>query len=327
MANWPFRHGIHDIGNGVYGYVQPDGTWGWSNAGLVTSNGETLLVDTLMSIPLTQAMLADFAKVPGGDRIDRVVNTHANPDHYLGNAAVEGAEIISTREALAEMEGFNPIALKNLSANWQNMGDAGEFLFETMGRQFDFSDADNLKLPTRTFERQLVLSVGDKTVELTDLGPAHTGSDTIAWVPQDRTVFTGDLLFNEGHPIVWNGPFSNWIAACEFIEALQPEVVVPGHGPITDVAAVRNLKGYFEHLRDETRGRFEAGMPWQDAARDIPINDYAHWTDPERVVANVYSLYREWNPEIPAATPFTLFGEMNHYRKAHLAAQECGHAH
>jgi len=146
-------------------------------------------------------------------------------------------------------------------------------------------------------------------------------------VPQDRTVFTGDLLFNEGHPIVWNGPFSNWIAACEFIEALQPEVVVPGHGPITDVAAVRNLKGYFEHLRDEARSRFEAAMPWQDAARDIPINDYAHWTDPERVVANVYSLYREWNPEIPAATPFMLFGEMNHYRKAHLAAQECGHAH
>jgi cyclase len=327
MANWPFRHGVHDLGNGIYGYVQPDGTWGWSNAGLVTSNGEALLVDTLMSIPLTRTMLAEFARVPGGERIGRVVNTHANPDHYLGNAAVEGAEIISTREALEEMEGFNPVALKNLAGNWQNMGDAGEFLFETMGRQFDFSDADNLKLPTRTFERQLTLEVGDKTVELTDLGPAHTGSDTIAWVPQDRTVFTGDLLFNEGHPIVWNGPFSNWIAACEFIDALQPEVVVPGHGPITDVGAVRNLKGYFEHLRDEARGRFEAGMSWQDAARDIPITDYAHWTDPERVVANVYSLYREWDPAMPAAAPFMLFGEMNHYRKEHFARQDCGHAH
>jgi cyclase len=327
MANWPFRQGVHDIGDGVYGYVQPDGTWGWSNAGLVTSQGETVLVDTLMSIPLTVTMLEDFAKVPGGDRIGRVVNTHANPDHYLGNAAVEGAEVISTKEALAEMEGFNPVALKNLSANWQNMGDAGEFLFETMGRQFDFSSADNLKLPTRTFEHSLTLQVGDKRVELTDLGPAHTGSDTIAWVPQDRTVFTGDLLFNEGHPIVWNGPFSNWIAACDFIEALDPEVVVPGHGPITDVSAVRNLRGYFEHLRQEAGERFEAGMAWQDAARDIPINDYAHWTDPERVVANVYSLYREWDSAMEPATPFMLFGEMNHYRKAHLAAQECGHAH
>jgi len=327
MANWPFRHGVHDLGNGLYGYVQPDGTWGWSNAGLVTSRGETLLVDTLMSIPLTETMLADFAKIPGGARIDKLVNTHANPDHYLGNAAVEGAEIISTRTALEEMEGFNPAALVNLSANWQNMGDAGEFLFETMGRQFDFSGAENLKLPTTTFERRLTLMIGDKSVELTDLGPAHTGSDTIAWVPEDRTVFTGDLVFNEGHPIVWAGPFSNWIAACEYMEALDPQIVVPGHGPITDVAAIRNLRGYFEHLRKEARGRFEAGMDWREAGRDIPIQEYAHWTDPERVVANVYSLYREWDPEMEAVPPFMLFAEMNHYRKAHDAAQECGHAH
>lgn len=327
MANWPFRQGVHEIGNGLYGYVQPDGTWGWSNAGLVTSRGETLLVDTLMSIPLTETMLSEFARVPGGDRIDRLVNTHANPDHYLGNAAVEGAEIISTRTTLKEMEAFNPAALVNLSANWEAMGDAGEFLFETMGRQFDFSGAETLALPTRTFDRGLTLRIGDKTVELTDLGPAHTESDTIAWVPEDRTVFTGDLLFNEGHPIVWAGPFSNWIAACAHMEALDPAVVVPGHGPITDVTAIRNLRRYFEHLRDEARGRFEAGMDWRSAARDIPIKDYAHWTDPERVVANVYSLYREWSPQMPEAPPFALFAEMNHYRKEHHAKQDCGHAH
>lgn len=327
MANWPFRHGVHDIGNGLYGYVQPDGTWGWSNAGLVTSRGETLLVDTLMSVPLTERMLGEFARVPGGDRIDKLVNTHANPDHYLGNVAVEGAEIISTKATLEEMEGFDPSALVNLAETWQAMGDAGEFLFETMGRQFDFTGAEHRKLPTRTFERSLSLAIGDKTVELTDLGPAHTDSDTIAWVPEDRVVFTGDLLFNEGHPIVWTGPFSNWIAACDYIERLEPDVVVPGHGPITDVTAVRNLRSYFEHLRREARGRFDAGLTWQDAARDIPIREYAHWTDPERVVANVYSLYREWAPDLPPASPFMLFAEMNHYRKEHDRLQGCDHGH
>ena len=65
MANWAFIQGVHDIGNGIYGYVQPDGTWGWSNAGLVVSDGETLLVDTLMSVPLTREMLDRLkAKVP-----------------------------------------------------------------------------------------------------------------------------------------------------------------------------------------------------------------------------------------------------------------------
>ena len=225
------------------------------------------------------------------------------------------------------MEGFNPQALANLSTNWENMGEAGEFLFETMGRYFDFSGVDALALPTTTFDETLVLTVGDKTVELTDLGPAHTESDTIAWVVEDRTVFTGDLLFNEGHPVVWAGPLANWIAACDFIIALDPQVVVPGHGPICDVEAVRTMKGYFEHLRDEARGRFDAGMDWREAARDIPIKDYAHWTDPERVVANVYSLYKQWDPDIPHAPPPMLFAEMNKYRKEHHERHGCGHVH
>lgn len=327
MANWPFRQGVHDIGNGVYGYVQPDGTWGWSNAGLVVSQGETLLIDTLMSVPLTRQMLAEFARVPGGAQIDRVVNTHANPDHFFGNGVVEGATIISTNATRDEMAAFDPKTLGNLASNWEKMGEAGEFLFETMGRKFDFAGVDELTLPTETFDKTLTLRVGDKTVELTDLGPAHTDSDTIAWVKEDRTVFTGDLLFNEGHPVMWAGPLSNWVAACEFIIALDPEVVVPGHGPITDVSAVRNMKGYFEHLRDEARGRFEAGMDWQAAARDIPIKEYAHWTDPERVVANVYSLYMQWDPSLPVVSSKDMFAEMNRYRKERCQHGDCGHAH
>lgn len=325
MGNWPFRQGVHDIGNGLYGYVQPDGTWGWSNAGLVTSQGQTLLVDTLMSVPLTRQMLADFARVAGGDHVDLLVNTHANPDHFFGNGVVEGAEIVATATTREEMSGFNPRALANLSANWQDMGEAGEFLFETMGRTFDFSGVDELTLPTRTFDGALTLRVGDKTVELTDLGPAHTDSDTIAFVPEDRVVFTGDLLFNEGHPVIWAGPMSNWIAACRFIENLEPEVVVPGHGPICDVSAVRNMRGYFEHLAAEARGRFDAGMDWRSAARDIPMKEYAHWTDPERVVANVYALFKQWNPALETAAPPVLFAEMNRYRHEHH--EGCGHAH
>jgi cyclase len=326
VSNWPFRQGVHDIGNGVFGYVQPDGTWGWSNAGLVTSRGETLLVDTLMSVPLTRAMLDDFGKVEGGDHIDKVVNTHANPDHFFGNGLVADAEIIATAKTREEMSEFNPRALAGLSANWQNMGEAGEFLFETMGRTFDFSGVDELTLPNRTFDDSLVLSVGDKVVELHDLGPAHTLSDTIAWVPGDRTVFTGDLLFNEGHPIIWAGPMTNWIKACQFIEALDPEVVVPGHGPICDVDAVRNMRGYFEHLTQHVRGRFDAGMDWRDAARDVPMKEYAHWTDPERVVANVYALYKQWDPAGETVAPPALFAEMNRYRKHH-AHTGCGHDH
>lgn len=328
MANRAFTQGIHDLGNGVYGYVQPDGTWGWSNAGLVVSRGETLLVDTLMSRTLTRAMLDEFGRVDGGGRIDRLVNTHANPDHFVGNGLVEGAEIITTVETAREMAEFDPVRFASLADNWQAMGDAGAFLYETMGRKFDWSDLEPLPVPGRTFEQALTLQVGDKTVDLFDLGPAHTSSDTIAWIPGDRVVFTGDLLFNEGHPIMWEGPVENWIAACERIIALEPEVVVPGHGPITDATAVANMAEYFGYVRDETRQRLEAGMGWKDAARDIDMRRYAHWTDPERIVANVFALYRQWGGPVSPEEGRDLFGEMGRYaRETVVHAEGCGHEH
>jgi glyoxylase-like metal-dependent hydrolase (beta-lactamase superfamily II) len=318
---------VHDIGNGVYGYVQPDGTWGWSNAGLVVSEGEALLVDTLMSVPLTREMLDQFKRVPGGDGIGRLVNTHANPDHFFGNGLLADAEIIGTNEAKREMAGFNPRMLASLKDNYPQMGDAGEFLFETMGRKFDFSGVEELTLPNRTFDGRLEITVGSKAVELVDLGPAHTDSDTIVWVPGDRTVFTGDLLFNEGHPIMWAGPVENWIAACQYLIELDPEVVVPGHGPITDVIAVRNMQGYFEYVREEARRRYEAGMTFDEAARDINMAEYRGWSDPERIVANVFSLYKQWGAQFTPEQQRDLFGAMGRYRKELAAHEEaCDHA-
>ena len=58
-------------------------------------------------------------------------------------------------------------------------------------------------------------------------------------MPDASAVFTGDILFIEGTPIVWAGPISNWIAACDLIEALDPTHIVPGHGPLTDLSGVR----------------------------------------------------------------------------------------
>jgi glyoxylase-like metal-dependent hydrolase (beta-lactamase superfamily II) len=203
-------------------------------------------------------------RVDGGDHIDRLVNTHANPDHFVGNGLVEGAEIIATVETAREMGGFDPVRFASLADNWQAMGDAGAFLYETMGRKFDWSDLILSPCPTVpsksvAAERRRYRGRADRP------WPGAYRLRPIAWLPQQRVVFTGDLLFNEGHPIMWDGPIENWIAACEHIIALDPEVVVPGHGPITDTVAVANLRDYFRYVRDEARRRFEAGMGWKEA--------------------------------------------------------------
>jgi glyoxylase-like metal-dependent hydrolase (beta-lactamase superfamily II) len=184
-------------------------------------------------------MLATMAHaVPQAAKIDTLVNTHVNGDHTHGNQLVIGAEIVGTRQLREEMEAFPPEQLTALFQNWRALGAAGEFLNETMGSRFDFDGVVNTP-PTRLFDGELTLKVGDKEVRLVDLGPAHTPSDTVAYVPQDRTLFTGDLLFHGGHPAVSAGPVRNWIAACDRMLGWDVETVVPGHGPITDKNAAR----------------------------------------------------------------------------------------
>ena len=79
MANWQYTKGLHDLGNGAYAYLLPDGGWGWSNAGLIADGDESLLVDTLFDLPLTAEMLAAMRDAaPAARTIDTLVNTHAN---------------------------------------------------------------------------------------------------------------------------------------------------------------------------------------------------------------------------------------------------------
>jgi glyoxylase-like metal-dependent hydrolase (beta-lactamase superfamily II) len=138
------------------------------------------------------------------------------------------------------------------------MGLTGEYLIHCFG-DFDFA-ACTPKAPSTTFTGSLSRQVGNKRVDLIEVGPAHTGGDALVHVPADRTVFTGDILFIDGHPILWVGPVGNWIKACDTIEAMDVETIVPGHGPVTDKAGVARLKGYLVYVRDEAKKRYDAGM-------------------------------------------------------------------
>jgi len=187
------------------------------------------------------------------------------------------------------------------------MGEVGEFFLHCFG-DFDFAGV-TLKTPTRTFTGSLEVPVGDKTVELVEVGPAHTDGDVIAWVPEDRVVYTGDILFVDGTPIIWAGPVGNWIDACNRIIEWDPEVVVPGHGPITDTTGVAAMRDYLVYIDAEARKRFDAGMSAEDAAFDIALGDYASWGDSERIAVNVDSLYREYRGD-GASDVTALFGLM-----------------
>lgn len=289
----PYERGLHVVGPGAYAYLQPDGGWGWSNAGLVLGDDEALLVDTLFDLRLTGEMLLAMHGQLGGRPISTVVNTHANGDHCFGNELIPDAEVIASRAAAAEISDAPPGLLGQLVSADLDEPLAG-FVKDAFG-PFHF-DEITLRSPTRTFDGRLDLDVGGRRVELLEVGPAHTLGDVIVHVPDAGTVFTGDILFVGVTPVMWAGPIANWIAACDRITALGAETIVPGHGPVTGASGVSGVRAYLAWARDEATSRFEAGMSAADAVRDIDLGPFAGWVDSERIVVTVDSIYRELDP-------------------------------
>jgi glyoxylase-like metal-dependent hydrolase (beta-lactamase superfamily II) len=220
-----------------------------------------------------------------------VVNTHANGDHCYGNQLVAAAEIVASSAAAHEMTEVPPAMLAALNHAPGEVGD----LFRSFFGDFDF-DGIELTLPTRTFDGRLELEVGGRVVELIEVGPAHTAGDSLAHVPDAKTIYTGDILFIGGTPIVWAGPLSNWIAACDLILGMDVETVVPGHGPLTDKSGVAAVRDYLAYIETEATQRHAAGMDAWEAARDIALNGFGEWGEWGRISVNVETVYRTIDP-------------------------------
>lgn len=315
MTGWQYTKGLHEIGNGGYAWLQPDGGWGWSNAGLVTDGDQAMLVDTLFDVHLTQDMLdAMNDATPAASNIDTLINTHANGDHTHGNGLLPDAEIVSSKASAAEMT--DPERLAAMMAGADNLGPGGQYLKKSF-EAFDF-EIEGWRAPTRTFSHRLSLKVGDKDVELIEVGPAHTKGDILVHVPSDRTLYSGDILFIDGTPIIWDGPVSNWTRACDLMCDLDLEVIVPGHGPITDKDGVQAVKGYLEYIEAETRKRFDADLSLEDAIFDIALGDYESWGDAERIAINVNTLYREYGYDGGETAPLYIWALMGRVKRDKL---------
>ena len=306
----PFNKGLSDLGNNIYCYLQPDGGWGWSNAGLIADGDESLIVDTLFDEELTLEMLDSMksAEPKGMKNIRALINSHSNGDHCNGNNCVDTDEVISSEATLKEMSHESPEMMAALLKQAPEMGTLGKYFLECFG-SFNFEGVTK-RLPNTTFTGQTQRQVGDKIVELIEVGPAHTNGDVLVHVPTDKVVFTGDILFIEGHPILWAGPVKNWINACDRIISMEVDFVVPGHGPVTDNRGVKAVRDYLAYIDTESRERFESGMSALEAAKEIDLDLFSTWGDGERIAVNVNSLYREYKGEEKREEITLLFQQM-----------------
>jgi len=297
-----------DLGGGCHAWLQPDGGWGLNNAGLIAGSGESLLIDTLFDTRLTAAMLARLAPVTAEARVRRVVNTHGNGDHWFGNHLLADAEIISSAATLADMREAGPDQVRTLLADPGRAGAVARRLFGG----YRFEDVVPA-YPTTTFDRELTLRVGTIDVRLIEVGPAHTAGDTVVHVPSAGVIYAGDIVFAGCTPIAWQGSIANWLRACDRIAALGAHTIVPGHGPVTTVAAVRAQAAYLRFVQDEAAPRHGRGMTFTEAARDIDLGEYAALPERERLIVNVHAVYRELDPLTPpldGPAAFECLGEL-----------------
>jgi glyoxylase-like metal-dependent hydrolase (beta-lactamase superfamily II) len=330
-----YTQGLHEIGQNCWAWLQPDGGWGWTNAGLITDGEHSLMVDTLYDLKMTETMLAGMRDVsPAAKKIDILVNSHADGDHTFGNQLVGNARIIASAATASEFFKVSPETHLDIIKNADILGEGARYIRAFIrDHGFDYSGIQ-LVPPTETYEREMALKVGDKDVRLINVGPAHTAGDTLVHSVQDRVVYTADILFIGVHPAIWEGSVERWIAACDLILGLDVDVIVPGHGPLTDKDGVRLFRAYLQTVLREARLRYEAGMNVEEAAADIVFEPpFDSWILPERVVGSINFLYRQWGSPHAVTDFMKIFDMVARYaaRRADCLAGEhspgCGHAH
>src|SRR5439155_25126226 len=114
---------------------------------------------------------------------------------------------------------------------------------------------------------RLDVYAGDLSLELLYMGPAHTTNDIVAWIPERRVLFSGDLVFNGGTPFVMMGSVAGSLTALERLKERRPQTIVPGHGPVCGPEALEANAAYLRFLQDVARRGFDDGITPLEAAR------------------------------------------------------------
>jgi glyoxylase-like metal-dependent hydrolase (beta-lactamase superfamily II) len=312
MSGIDYTDGLHQLGDGVWAWLQPDGGWGLSNAGLIDGGGQSLLVDTQFDLAHTRRMLAAMDPVTAASPIRQAVNTHGNGDHCFGNELLDpSVRIWAAPEAGAHLRAESPELLASLMS-----ADLGPQLSGYLRRAFGAFDFTGItaRLPDAGVVADTELAVGSRTVRLLRFGPAHTHGDVAVFDPASGVVFAGDLLFIGGTPIMWAGPASSWIAALDRLLALDADSYVPGHGPVTDAAGVREVISYLAHVEAGAAELHARGRTVEEAAAELDLGRFADWGNPERLVINVDSCYRHLDPAHPEPDVLSLFTQMARWR-------------
>ena len=278
---WPT--GLIEVADGVFAYVQAGGGMCVSNAGLIVGPDGCIVIDALFAPSMTRAFREEIARVTDKP-VRLLVHTHHHVDHSLGSALFPEAQVVSHANARREQQRVGTSVLERLRPLLPDL------VAEAEGVEPRLADF--------TFEDELTLYVGERTVRLLHLGTGHTIGDALVLLPGERLLFAGDVAFHYVTPLAFEGHIGSWLGVCDRVDGLDVATVVPGHGPVSGKEMLREMRSYLETIREQARDAFDTGLPEEEATRSVDVGDYASWGEPERLALNVGRLYQEFRGEI-----------------------------
>jgi glyoxylase-like metal-dependent hydrolase (beta-lactamase superfamily II) len=297
---------LHQITPGVYAAIVTGDSAAQSNSGIIDLGDRTLIFDTFSIIQAAED-LQRAARRLTGKGVAYVVNSHWHNDHTCGNQVFSQADIISTaktRERLAtttddiaQWKIQVPPYLQSLEAKLGAETDEGQRqILVTQVTRYRHLAAMlaklELRLPNRTFERRFVFHGSNRRVELIAFDrQGHTDGDAILYLPDEKIIFMGDLLFSGGHPWMGHGHPLEWLHILDEVAALGSVTVIPGHGPIGNTDDLALLKQYITDVLQIASEIVKSGRTVEEAAQQPIPEQYKQLDWPEGFAMNMRFLH------------------------------------
>jgi cyclase len=266
---------LQEVDDGIFAYIQPDGSWWINNTGFLVGQRGVISIDACATVRRTRAYLGAIRTVTMRP-VRTLVNTHHHGDHTFGNFLFGDATIVGHE------------ATRTGVLDWGEPKSAPFFT------QVDWGDVV-LEPPFLTYTDSVTLWVDDLRADVRHVGtPAHTTNDSIVWLPERKVLYCGDILFNGGTPFLVQGSVTGAIQVLEdVIKPLGAETIVPGHGAVAGPELIDHVLCYLRFVETSAQAGHDAGLSPLDTARELDLGQYAELLDTERIVGNLHRAYAE----------------------------------
>jgi glyoxylase-like metal-dependent hydrolase (beta-lactamase superfamily II) len=268
-------------------YVIPDGRVNLvPNIGIIVGTRATLIVDAGMGPRNGQAVLRELAKISKNTELF-FTTTHFHPEHVTGGQAFPANTIVIRPEVQQEeVDRKQPEFIHNFSQRTTEM----KALLQDV----------KPRAPDIVFDREAKLDLGGVTVRLLWFGPAHTRGDAFIFVQEDGVLFTGDVVINRFFPIFPDADANgkNWLAILDQLDALQPHIIVPGHGEVGDAALIGMERTYLKAVQSRVVELKAQGKSADESEKLLSMEfrtKYPDWDNPGWVADAVKRFYAELN--------------------------------